>query len=155
MNWQTVQPDQIASFVNEWWEHPLLTTGDTLPGAYTVAPSAAHATPLSAPELRGQVDLMLAHLNEALFALSSNNADLAGSWFRRFSDRWDGSADTIRGLYTDQYSALEADRQNAAIALFQTSGADLEVGRAALRELRDRLLDIANDLDRSVGSVAG
>jgi hypothetical protein len=135
-------------------------TGLLLPVMLVLAPGAARAQvdsegrphqPLTLTEVHAQVDLMLLHLNEALFALSGNDVRIARSQFKQFFDKWDGAEEELRELYPEQYAQLDLELERAEIALLHRMPEDVDTARFALRALRSGLLEIVHDLEARFG----
>jgi hypothetical protein len=146
LRWDHLQADQLTSVLDEWWEHPGLTTGDTVPSAATAVSAAADGSVLSAADVRGQIELMLVHLNEVLYALEQRDQSMAEAAMGHFSGRWTEAAGSIEALYAGPYVTLDADRQVAEAMLAQADAPTVDGPANAVRELRDRLLDLDFDL---------
>ena len=98
-------------------------------------------------EIHGQVDLMLVHLNDALFALSGGDVRIARSQFKQFFDKWDDVEDELQVRYPEQHDALDLEIERAEIALLHRMPEDTDMARMALRNLRTGLLEIVHDLE--------
>jgi plastocyanin len=146
LRWDHLQADQLASVLDEWWEHPGLTTGDTLPSAATDVAAAADTSAVSTTDVRGRIELMLVHLNEVLYALEQRDRSMAAAAMGHFSGRWTEAADSIEALYAGPYATLDADRQVAEGMLARADAPTVDGAANAVRELRDRLLDLDFDL---------
>ncbi len=128
----------------------VLVLGVVAPPAAALAQVDSQVAPrdaLTVQELHSQVDLMLLHLNEALFALSSGDVRIARSQFKQFFDRWDDADDALQQLYPERYDALDLELERAEIALLHRTPEDVDSARFALRALRSGLLEIAHDLE--------
>lgn len=106
---------------------------------------------LTLPEIVAQVDLMLLHLNEALFALSGNDVRIARSQFKQFFEEWDRAEEELRELYPEAYEQLDLELERAEIALLHRMPEDVDSARFALRALRSGLFVIARDLEAQLG----
>src|SRR5215207_7522341 len=118
------RPDQIPDLADVWWLHAALGETDALrapPPAPVAQPRAVirvdaegrpHQT-LSHAEVLEQVNLMLLHLNDGLFALSGNEIRVARSQFKQFFEEWDRAEEEISDLYPDQYEVLDLELERA------------------------------------------
>lgn len=116
--------------------------------------------PLTVQQIHAQVELMLLHLNQAIFALSGNDVRIARSQFKQFFAEWDRAEEEIEALYPEQYERLDLDLERAEIALLHRLPEDVDTARFALRSLRAGLLEIVQDLDKQLreeasGATAG
>lgn len=108
---------------------------------------------MTLPEVRSEVNLMLLHLNEALFALSGNDVRVTRSQFKQFFDHWDAAEEQLSVLYPERYEELELELERAQNALLGQFPEDTDTARFALRALRAGLLEIVRDLEtRSASS---
>jgi hypothetical protein len=108
---------------------------------------------MTLPEVRSEVDLMLLHLNDALFALSGYDVRVTRSQFKQFFDHWDAAEEQLSMLYPERYEALELELERAQNALLGQFPEDTDTARFALRALRAGLLEIVRDLEaRSASS---
>jgi hypothetical protein len=110
---------------------------------------------LTLPEVRSEVDLMLLHLNEAIFALSGNDVRVTRSQFKQFFDHWDAAEEQLSRLYPERYEALELELERAQNALLGQFPEDLDGTRFALRALRAGLLEIDHDLEAQLEQSSG
>jgi hypothetical protein len=151
-------PNALPSIADAWWLHAALGDMEALrappplPGVQpsAVIPVDAEGRPhqaLSDAEVRHQVDLMLLHLNESLFALSGNDVRVARSQFKQFFEEWDRAEEETSELYPEHYEQLDVELERAEIALLHRQPEDLNAARFALRALRAGLLQIAADLE--------
>ena len=161
-----VEPESVPRLADAWWVHgafarltsppeeaiePVrstpLTTGR---GVVPVDAEGRPHEPLSLPQVHQQVELMLVHLNEALFAMSGNEVHVARSQFKQFFEEWDRAEEEISEMYAEQHEALDLELQRAETALLHFPQ-DLDSARGALRALRAGLLDLSRDLDSRMG----
>ncbi len=154
VNWAVVTPEGMPELVDAWWLHPVfapLTAARGEPTPIASAPGVdtegREHIPLTLPDVRDQVDLMLLHLNEALFALSGNNVGIARSQFKQFFEEWDGAEEEVRVLYPERHEALDLELERAETALLHRSPEDVDMARFALRALRAGLVEVASDLE--------
>jgi len=156
VNWSSVQPTELPAQLDTWWLHAAF--GDTaalraappIPSRPGVIPVDAEGRPheaLSRSQVRQQLDLMLVHLNEAIFALSGNEVRIARSQFKQFFEEWDRAEEETSELYPERYELLDLELERAEIALFHRFPEDLTAARPALRALRTGLLELAQALD--------
>jgi hypothetical protein len=149
--------DELPTIADAWWLHAALGDTEALRAPPPVAqqPRAVirvdaegrpHQT-LSNAEVLKQMELMLVHLNEALFALSGNEVRVARSQFKQFFEEWDRAEEEISELYPDHYELLDLELERAEIALLHRQPEDLNGARFALRALRAGLIQIASDLE--------
>jgi hypothetical protein len=107
---------------------------------------------LTLQQVRAQIDLMLLHLNEAIFALSGNDLRIARSQFKQFFAEWDRAEEELQQLYPERYDQLDTELERAEIALLHTWPEDIDTARFALRALRSGLLEIVHDLEARLDS---
>jgi hypothetical protein len=146
--------EEVPSLLDTWWIHAGFGAealrhqpSEARAGVIPVdAEGRPHQT-LSLAEVRNQVDLMLLHLNEALFALSGNEVRVARSQFKQFFEEWDRAEEETSELYPAAYEMLDLELERAEVALLHRQPEDLNGARFALRALRTGLLEIAIDLD--------
>ena len=110
--------------------------------------------PLTLQQVHAQVDLMLLHLNEAIFALSGNDIRITRSQFKQFFAEWDRAEEEIETLYPEQYEHLDLELERAEIALLHSIPEDMDTARFALRGLRAGLLEVVHDLEARLQEAA-
>jgi hypothetical protein len=157
LNWNAVMPEQLPEIVDDWWMHAKLAgAARTRSLQEKLATNWAQAQgdtegrehkSLTPAEVHAQIDLMLLHLNDALFALSGNDVGVARSQFKQVFDKWDGAEEDFRIMYPQQYATLDLELERAEVALLHKTPEDVNTGRFALRALRAGLLDVAHDLE--------
>jgi hypothetical protein len=161
-----LSPEDVPPLLDAWWLHGAFVRLSSPPQVKTepdwlvpltadqgVIPVDAEGRPhepLSLPQVQQQVELMLVHLNEALFAMSGNEARIARSQFKQFFEEWDRAEEEISELYGEQHDALDLELQRAETALLHFPQ-DLDTARGAIRALRAGLLDLARDLEGRLG----
>jgi hypothetical protein len=157
LNWNAVMPEQVPDIVDDWWIHEKLAGAvrsrslqEKLAANWAQAQGDTEGREhkaLTPAEVHAQIDLMLVHLNDALFALSGNDVGVARSQFKQFFDKWDGAEEDFRIMYPQQYATLDLELERAELALLHKTPEDINAGRFALRALRTGLLDVAHDLE--------
>jgi len=157
LNWNAVMPEQLPEIVDDWWMHAKLAGAarsrslqEKLATNWAQAQGDTEGREhksLTPAEVHDQIDLMLLHLNDALFALSGNDVGVARSQFKQFFDKWDGAEEDFRIMYPQQYATLDLELERAELALLHKTPEDINTGRFALRALRAGLLDVAHDLE--------
>jgi hypothetical protein len=108
------------------------------------------------PEVRRRVDVMLIHLNQALFALSGNSVGVARSQFKQFFDVWDDVDDAVEALYPAECAQIDHELNRVEDALLHPlpGSEDLATARSGLENLRAIFLEIAPDLDARLSGPA-
>jgi len=157
LNWNAVMPEQLPEIVDDWWMHAKLAGAarsrslqEKLATNWAQAQGDTEGREhksLTPAEVHVQINLMLLHLNDALFALSGNDVGVARSQFKQFFDKWDGAEEDFRIMYPQQYATLDLELERAEAALLHKMPEDINTGRFALRALRSGLLDVAHDLE--------
>src|SRR5206468_9868137 len=104
---------------------------------------------------RGNLDNAVAHLNEALYALTSNEVRVARSQFLQFFDAWDELDGPIQARYPAAYATLDAEIERAEFALLHTTPEDVTTGRFALLGVRSALIDVSHDVDSRIANGEG
>lgn len=97
-------------------------------------------------DVREEIDWMLAHLNEALFALSGNDLRAADAQFGRFMSVWQLSKVRLGAIYPDDCRLIEDLLQLSGSGAHPSLPQDVPAARTTLRSLRASLLVIAQDL---------
>jgi hypothetical protein len=102
-------------------------------------------------DLHGEVDKMLIHLNEAVFALSGNDVRIARTQFRQFFTSWDRADDSLAEIYPEKCAALDLEIEKLESSLLRFPE-DLDASRLSLRALRAGALEIIHDLEERIQS---
>jgi hypothetical protein len=157
LNWNAVMPEQVPDIADDWWMHEKFAGAarsrslqEKLAANWAQAQGDTEGREhkaLTPAKVHAQIELMLLHLNDALFALSGNDVGVARSQFKQFFDKWDGTEEDFRIMYPQQYAMLDLELEQAEDALLHKTPEDVNTGRLALRALRAGLLDVAHDLE--------
>jgi hypothetical protein len=146
INWQDTQAQQLPQLVDVWWLSPVL-----MDQGAPVASTSSSSTVITLPEIDDQINIMLLHLNQALYALSANDVPIARSQYKQFFDVWDRVDDeAIHPLYPERYDQIDLELNKAEIALYHSMPEDLDGARSAMLVLRTDLLDFAHDLEARI-----
>ena len=145
IDWNQLTPNDVPNAVDVWWLQGAFAEVSTVGGATLSTTQPAGNTAPAVEALRLRLDVAVAHLDEALQALSSGDLQIGRSQFKQFFDVWDDVDSTVGQLYPTQYAAVDLQLEHAEIALLHTQPEDVEGARTALQTVRDRLADITGD----------
>jgi hypothetical protein len=134
IDWNDLTATDVPKAVDVWW----------LQGAFANVKQSGDTTP-EVDALRSRLSVAIAHLDEALLALSSDDLRIGRSQFKQFFDVWDDVDVQVRQRYPTQYDALDTELAHAEIALLHTQPEDVAGARAALQKLRAYLADLSRD----------
>jgi len=137
IDWSTLAPQDLASALDSFWMHPVLT-GEAVP--LGVVPDDT-----SAAGLAGQVASMVGHVNMAIEELSSGDADAARSQFLQFFGTFDDVDDQIDAAFPARFKTLQADVNRVQTA-FTSKHRDYDTMRQSLLSLRNTLNGLIGDL---------
>jgi hypothetical protein len=151
LDWDSVTVDDLSSAVDVWWVHSAFENLAIEEGATEAESTAESGVPVNLAEVRSELDVALAHLNEAIYGLSSAEVRIARSQFRQFFDVWDEVQNPIAQLYPGQYDTIDAEIERADIALLHSIPEDVQTAHFALVGVRGGLIEISRDLERRVG----
>ncbi len=126
----TRSPSSISHTVDQWWMQGAFASAL---GASDVLAQSADNTPF---------DLVFAHLDETLRALSAGDVQIARSQFTQFFDAWDETADRVADAYPAEFDTLDVALERAEVALLHTQPADVDTASAALAVIRATLAEI-------------
>ncbi len=143
----SLSPSQLPSWADDWWAFDDLRAG--MGGRLTNAPAAW-------PDLRRRIEVMLVHLNEALFALAGQDVRIARSQFKQFFDAWDQVDDEIlKPQYAERYANLDLALNGVELALLHSQPEDVDGARVGLRVLRNGVRELADQLDSELSTSTG
>jgi hypothetical protein len=152
LNWDTLTVDALPGTTDVWWVHSAFENLAAEVGNEAPEGAGESNVPVNLAEIRSELDVALAHLNEAIYALSSSEVRIARTQFRQFFDVWDEVQDPIARLYPAQFDTLDAEIERADIALLHSMPEDTQTAHFALVGVRAGLIDISRDLERQVAS---
>jgi quinohemoprotein ethanol dehydrogenase len=154
IDWATLTPQALPQVADVWWIHgafDALASPEAAVATEVVTPGQLSQVTSASPdlgEMRSQLDTAVAHVNEALYALTSSEVRIARSQFRQFFDVWDELDGPIQALYPSSYATIDAEIERAEIALLHSDPEDVPTARFALVGLRGALIDISQDLEK-------
>jgi hypothetical protein len=130
IDWQAVSPGDLPTVVDVWW----------LQGAF----ADVQAQPAPATQNDPGLNVAIAHLEEAVAALTSGDIRIGRSQFTQFFDAWDDVSDSIVQRDPVLYEAIDADVERAEVALLHSQPEDVDSAQAALTAIHTRLLDLSS-----------